>query len=117
MWCYYDNFRESKIIKMAERIARALNLLGTNRDLLSTDSDVLLELIDDYWANDSDAVNEGMSFLLCITSHILLKLQTSDSTIEFRYVNPARYNEIPTSYSTIKASFYKELFIQLGNIQ
>ena len=34
---------------MAERVARALNLLGADRDLLdSADADALLELIDEY---------------------------------------------------------------------
>ena len=38
---------------MAERVARALNLLGANGDLLSTaDTDALLELIDDYLAEE-----------------------------------------------------------------
>ena len=45
---------------MAERIARALNLLGADRDLLSTDGDALLELIDEYLADDSDTVNNGL---------------------------------------------------------
>ena len=44
---------------MAERIARALNLLGADRDLLSTDGDALLELIHEYWADDSDTVDNG----------------------------------------------------------
>ena len=44
---------------MAKRIARALNLLGADRDLLNTDHDALLDLIDEYWADDSDAVNKG----------------------------------------------------------
>ena len=43
---------------MAERVARALNLLGTNGNLLGTaDTDDLLELIDDYLADDED--NQG----------------------------------------------------------
>ena len=34
---------------MAERVARALNLLGADRDLLdSADADAILELIDEY---------------------------------------------------------------------
>ena len=34
---------------MAEKVARALNLLGADRDLLeSADADALLELIDEY---------------------------------------------------------------------
>ena len=34
---------------MAENVARALNLLGADRDLLeSADADALLELIDEY---------------------------------------------------------------------
>ena len=39
---------------MADRVARALNLFGTNGDLLSTDSDTLLEFIDDYFADDDE---------------------------------------------------------------
>ena len=43
---------------MAERVARALNLLGANGDLLGTaDTDDLLELIDEYLADDED--NQG----------------------------------------------------------
>ena len=42
---------------MAERIARALNLHGVDRDLLSTDRNAVLDMIDEYWADDSDAVN------------------------------------------------------------
>ena len=34
---------------MAEKVARALNVLGADRDLLdSADADALLELIDEY---------------------------------------------------------------------
>ena len=34
---------------MAEKVARALNLLGADRDLLeSADADALLELMDEY---------------------------------------------------------------------
>ena len=32
-----------------ERIARALNLLGENADLFSSDSDALLELVEDHF--------------------------------------------------------------------
>ena len=39
---------------MADRVARALNLLGADGDLLSTDADALLELIDDYLADDDE---------------------------------------------------------------
>ena len=43
---------------MTERIAKALNLLGADRDLLGVDSYELLELIDDYCADDSEAHGE-----------------------------------------------------------
>ena len=33
---------------MAEKVARALNLLSADRDLESADADALLELIDEY---------------------------------------------------------------------
>ena len=39
-----------------ERIARALNLLGENSDLFSTDSEGLLDLIGEYFDN---RVTEG----------------------------------------------------------
>ena len=52
---------------MAERVARVLKLLGVDRellgvdrDLLGTDSYELLELIDDYCADDSEAHGEGI---------------------------------------------------------
>lgn len=32
-----------------ERIARALNLLGENRDLFATDREVILELVGEYF--------------------------------------------------------------------
>ena len=46
---------------MAERVARALNLLGANGDLLGTaDTDALLELIDDYLADEEQSEdNQG----------------------------------------------------------
>ena len=39
---------------MVDRVARALNLLGADGNLLSTDSDALLKLIDDYLADDDE---------------------------------------------------------------
>ena len=40
---------------MAEQVAQALNLLGANSNLLGTaDTDDLLELINDYLADDED---------------------------------------------------------------
>jgi len=44
---------------MADRVARALNLLGANGDLLNTDSDALLELIDEYLADDDEPEDQG----------------------------------------------------------
>ena len=47
------------VSNMADRIARALNLLGADSDLLGSDGDTLLELIDDYWSDDTDTQPEG----------------------------------------------------------
>ena len=41
-------------LQIADRVARALNLLGANGDLLNRDSDALLELIDEYLADDDE---------------------------------------------------------------
>jgi len=42
---------------MAEKVARALNRLGANRDLLdSTDADALLDLIADYFDDTERAL-------------------------------------------------------------
>ena len=46
---------------MAERVARALNLLGADQDILGTDSNELVELIDDYCADNSEAHGEGIA--------------------------------------------------------
>lgn len=48
---------------MADRLARALNLMGADGGLLGTaDSDALLDLIDDYLVDDSDPdENQGSS--------------------------------------------------------
>ena len=47
-------------VAMADRVARALNVLGADRDLFdSPDSDLLLEIIDDYLDNPVDS--EGKS--------------------------------------------------------
>ena len=35
--------------EMADKIARALNLLGADRDLLNSDADALIDVIDDYY--------------------------------------------------------------------
>ena len=52
---------QCSIAELAERVARALNLLGADGDLLGTaDTDALLELIDDYLAEDDEPVdNQG----------------------------------------------------------
>ena len=42
---------------MAERVARALNLLGANGDLGTADTNDLLELIDDYLADEDNQGN------------------------------------------------------------
>ena len=36
-------------IEMANKIARALNLLGADRDLLNSDADTLIDVIEDYF--------------------------------------------------------------------
>ena len=38
--------------EMANKIARALNLLGTDRDLLNSDADTLIDVIKDYFGDD-----------------------------------------------------------------
>ena len=38
--------------EMAHKIARALNLLGADRDLLNSDADILIDVIEDYFGND-----------------------------------------------------------------
>ncbi len=47
---------------MADKdVARALNILGADRDLINSDSSELLDLINDYWADDEpDDLNAGM---------------------------------------------------------
>ena len=40
--------------EMAERVAQALNVLGADGDLLGTDTDALLELIDEYLTTEDD---------------------------------------------------------------
>ena len=48
---------------MAERVARVLNLLGADQDLLDADSDELVKLIDDYCADNSETHGEGIATL------------------------------------------------------
>ena len=48
---------------MAERVSRVLNLLGADQDLLGADSDELVELIDNYCADNSEAHGEGIATL------------------------------------------------------
>ena len=38
--------------EMANKIARALNLLGVDRDLLNSDADTLIDIIKDYFGDD-----------------------------------------------------------------
>ena len=48
-----EALRSSKItIKMAYKIVRAPNLLGAYRDLLNSDTDTLIDIIEDYFGND-----------------------------------------------------------------
>ena len=42
---------------MADNIARALNLLGADRDLLNSDADALVNIIDDYFSDDGTGNN------------------------------------------------------------
>ncbi len=44
---------------MAERIAKALTLLGADSGLLSAETEGILDLIDEYWADTSDSNEEG----------------------------------------------------------
>ena len=37
---------------MANKIARALNLLGADGDLLNSDADSLIDVIEDYFGDD-----------------------------------------------------------------
>ena len=51
---------------MAERVARALNLLGADRDLFdSPDTDALLDLIDDYFDDLMDSEGKPAPSLVC----------------------------------------------------
>ena len=53
--------------EMAKRVARALNVLGADGDLLGTDTDALLELIDEYLTEDDDHEdNQGSPTLTII---------------------------------------------------
>ena len=71
---------------MAERIARVLNLLCVPTVFLITDIDIPLELNDYYWADNSDAVNEGTITLLSIlvstfpVKHYIIK-QNCDTNV------------------------------------
>ena len=48
-----DAFSSSEITsEMANKIARALNLLGADRDLLNSDADTLIDVIEDYFGDD-----------------------------------------------------------------
>ena len=48
-----DVFSSSEITsEMANKIARALNLLGADRDLLNSDADTLVDVIEDYFGDD-----------------------------------------------------------------
>ncbi len=44
---------------MAERLARVLSCLGADSDLLNADTEGILDLIDEYWADNSDSIEEG----------------------------------------------------------
>ena len=58
---------DSCTAEMAERVARALNILGADGDLLGTDTDTLLELIDEYLTEDDDhGDNQGSPTLTII---------------------------------------------------
>lgn len=53
-------------VAMADRVARALNLLGTDWDLCdSPDSDALLELLDDYLDDSVDSEGKPAPSLVC----------------------------------------------------
>ncbi len=47
---------------MADKdVARALNILGADRDKINSDSSELFDLINDYWADDEpDDLNAGI---------------------------------------------------------
>ena len=51
-----SNSCENSANKMADKVSRALNLLGADSDLFSSDGDKLMELINDYWADDNHTV-------------------------------------------------------------
>lgn len=42
-----------------ERLARALNVLGADRGLISSDKEALLNLIEDYWTDETDTEAAG----------------------------------------------------------
>ena len=65
---------------MAERVARALNLLGADRDLFdSPDTDALLDLIDDYFDDLMDSEGKFISM------YIIFLHQTTLNTIKIHH--------------------------------
>ena len=55
---------------MVDKVARALNLLGANRDLESADADALLELIDEY-LEDSEGITPPVTQPFNYTASIM----------------------------------------------
>ena len=55
---------------MADKVARALNLLGADRDLDSADTDALLELIDEY-LEDSEGIAPPVTQPFSYTASIM----------------------------------------------
>lgn len=75
---------------MEDRIARALNRLGEDADLLSADTDGLLDLLDDYFDDDDPLGKTPPSTHLKI--HYYTTTTTKNNT----------YYYYTTSYSNIR---------------
>ena len=61
---------------MAERVARALNLVGTDGSLLGMDADTLLKLIDEYLAdNKHKGIQGSPTFLTQTFNHYSLSIK------------------------------------------
>ena len=67
---------------MEDRIARALNRLGEDADLLSTDTDGLLDLLDDYFDDDNPLGTIPPNARLKI--HYYTTTTTKDTTTQHR---------------------------------
>ena len=68
---------------MDDKIARALNLLGFDRDLLNSDVDAFIDVIDDYFGNDGTGSNSYMPIATPkMISHAMNVAFYNDSELE-----------------------------------